>query len=130
MVPILALRPGAVHSKENVLYRAAQSLRSLPTGTCFINWVDRNGMQNALLRVPRLADVCMPDDAFAKLRAAIFEASPSAIPTLDAEKRLVERRQRLLGSANALRLAKSEVTEPPTFRVAVGKGKGGPKGKV
>lgn len=130
MVPILEKRPGGVHSKENVLYRAAQTLRSLPTGTCFINWVDRNGMQNALLRVPQLSAIAIPEEAFAKLRCAVFDASPSAIPTQEAQNRLADRRRRLLGAAHAQRLVKADVPEPATFRVAIGKRKGGQKGGV
>ena len=129
VVPILATRPGGVHSKENVLYQAAQTLRSLPTGTCFINWVDHNGMQNAMLRVPQLPAATIADDAFDKVRNTVFRASPSALPLPDAEQHLAERRRQLLAAAND-RLVKLEPPEPATFRVPMRKGNGRPKGEV
>ena len=38
-----------MHSKQNVLYMAAQTLRSLPTGVAFINYVGSSGMIPVLL---------------------------------------------------------------------------------
>lgn len=114
MVPIMGMRPNSVHSKENILYRAAQAIRSLPTGTCFINWVDHGGMQNALLRVPRLATLAISEQEFAKLRNAVFERSPSALSRAEAEHHLAERRQRLIASTHRRTL----LEEPTDFRVA------------
>jgi hypothetical protein len=111
MMPIMELRPGAVHSKENMLYKAAQALRSLPTGRCVISYMGPNGLETAMLKIPYRGGVPLSDEAFAKLRTAVFEASPSALPIQEAEARLRERRQRLLATAVQVE------SEPITFRV-------------
>jgi hypothetical protein len=111
LIPIMALRPGSVHSKENVLYQAAQMLCSLPTGQCVINYVGRNGMEAAALRIPYRPTIPLSEEAFAKARLSIFEASPSAQPIADAEARLKERRRLLASSTKFIE------PEPTNFRV-------------
>jgi hypothetical protein len=113
MMPIMELRPGAVHSKENMLYKAAQALRSLPTGRCVISYVGPNGLETALLKIPYRPSVPLSDEAFAKLRTAVFEGSPSAVPIREAETRLNERRRRLLATTATID------AEPETFRVSI-----------
>lgn len=111
LLPIMELRPGAVHSKENMLYKAAQALRSLPTGRCVISYMGPNGLETAMLKIPYRPGAPLSDEAFAKLRTAVFEASPSALPIQEAEARLRERRQRLLATTVQLE------PEPMSFRV-------------
>jgi hypothetical protein len=116
LLPIMALRPGGVHSKENILYQAAQMLRSLPTGRCVINYVGPNGLETAMLKIPYRETVPLSDETFAKLRTAIFETSPSALPTEEAEAHLRNRRQRLLATTVI-------DAEPQTFRVPIASSK-------
>jgi Helicase HerA, central domain/Type IV secretion-system coupling protein DNA-binding domain len=113
LIPIMALRPGGVHSKENMLYQAAQMLRSLPTGQCVISYVGPSGLETAMLKIPYRPVVPLSDEAFAKLRTAVFQASPSALPMEEAETHLKERRRRLLATAATIE------AEPETFRVPV-----------
>lgn len=113
LIPIMALRPGGVHSKENMLYQAAQMLRSLPTGRCVINYVGPNGLETAMLKIPFRATVPLSDEAFAKLRTAVFEGSPSALPIEEAEAHLRERRRRLLATTATID------AEPESFRIQV-----------
>jgi hypothetical protein len=122
LVPILAKRAASVHSKENVLYQAAQMLRSLPSGTCFINWVDRNGMQSAMLRVPLLPPIPVSDEEFYQIRRTVLDDSPSAMPIAHAERQLAERRQRLLATAHAHSLPEPAPPEPESFRTPIRKG--------
>jgi hypothetical protein len=112
LIPIMALRPGGVHSKENVLYQAAQMLRSLPTGRCVISYVGPHGLETAMLKIPYRATVPLSDEAFAKLRTRVFEASPSAQPTQEAEAHLHKRRRRLLATT-------AIDVEPESFRVPI-----------
>ena len=77
--PIFAVLPSAVHSKENMLYLAAQTLRSLKTGQAFVNYVGAAGMQAALLRVPRVKSEPLTEAKFLALRTRMLDASPSAL---------------------------------------------------
>jgi hypothetical protein len=73
--PVFQELPASFHSKENMLYFAAQTLRALPTGKAFINFVDATGMKAALLTVAPVQS-CAPGAAdFDGLRARILEAS-------------------------------------------------------
>jgi hypothetical protein len=49
--PILEDRPSSVHSKDNILYMAAQTLRNLPTGSAFLNYVYPRGEKTPPQRV-------------------------------------------------------------------------------
>ncbi len=118
LIPIMALRPGGVHSKENMLYQAAQILRSLPTGQCIINYVGPNGLETAMVKIPYRASIPLSDEAFAKLRTAVFEVSPSALPIEEAEAHLRVRRQHLLATTATIDV------EPETFRVPVSNQRG------
>jgi hypothetical protein len=113
LIPIIALRPGSVHSKENMLYQAAQMLRSLPTGQCVISYSGPNGLETAMLKIPYRPAVPLSDAAFTALRTALFEASPSAAPIHEAEAHLRERRRRLLATTATIDV------EPKTFRVPI-----------
>jgi hypothetical protein len=117
MVPILALRASAVHGKDNVLYLAAQTLRSLKTGTALINFVDHTGMNSALLRVPVRTVAALSEGAFAALINAIASASPSAQPAAQAKEALRTRRLTLTKAARQLRLPAPEPVNARAFRV-------------
>ena len=90
---------------------SAQMLRSLTTGQCVINYVGRDGMETAALKIPYRPTRPLSEEAFAKARLSIFEASPSAQPTADAEARLKERRRLLTSSTKFIE------PEPTSFRV-------------
>jgi hypothetical protein len=78
--PIFEDRPSSVHSKDNVLYMAAQTLRNLPTGSAFLNYVGARGMVATLLVVPRVSDYRLSNNEFALLRETILSKSDAAIP--------------------------------------------------
>ncbi len=114
--PIMADLPSSVHSKENVLYMAAQTLRNLLTGTAFINFVDQSGMKAALLRVPEVKSFAPERRAFEILRARVLADSPSALPAAEAQDNVIRRHERLVALA-AQRLLSREPDKPSDFRV-------------
>jgi hypothetical protein len=133
LIPIMDRRPGGVHSKENMLYKAAQVLRSLPTGRCVISYVGASGLETAMLKIPYRPTIPLSKETFAKLRIAVFNGSPSALPTEEAEAHLKARRQRLLVATvrtspqpvglRAPAPPKNGGEEPETWRVAAPKRK-------
>lgn len=125
MVPIMALRPSAVHSKENALYFAAQTLRSLKTGTALINYVDQNGMNSAMLRVPWRKMAVLSEDAFSALATEIAARSPSAQPIEQAREVVRLRRLKLTKAAQQKRLPGPEPTQAREFRVSSRKSREG-----
>jgi hypothetical protein len=124
VVPIMAPRPSAVHSKENALYIAAQTLRSLTTGTAVISYVDQNGLNTAMLRVPRRTMPVLADEAFAAIANAIAGASPSAQPVAQARDVVRRRQLQLTKAAQQARLPAPEPTEPQEFRVRTTRNRG------
>jgi Type IV secretion-system coupling protein DNA-binding domain len=113
--PILEERPASVHSKQNVLYLAAQMLRNLKTGSAFLNYVGAHGMIATPFVVPHVRDYQLSDNAFKKLRDRILSKSPSAIPALLASER-VEQRQNMFRTFTSKETQDS--AEPKSFRVA------------
>ncbi len=112
--PILEDRPSSVHGKENVLYMAAQTLRTLPTGHAFLNYVGRHGMVASFLVVPPIKDVPITNDAFNALRERFLSQSAAAIPAALA-RTLVDERERAF-----LEFTQQKATqepEPESFRV-------------
>lgn len=97
--PEFAPLPGGVHSKENALYFAAQTLRSLKTGQGFVNFVGQDGMQAALCAVPPVHKTTLSDEAFTALRQRMLDESPSAIAADRAAECVAEREQRLIAEA-------------------------------
>jgi hypothetical protein len=124
VVPVMALRASAVHSKENALYMAAQTLRSLTTGTALISYVDHNGLNTAMLRVPRRTIPTLSTDAFRELLSEIAGASPSAQPLEQARAAVRQRRLRLTKAAQQARLPAPEPTDPQEFRVRTTRNRG------
>jgi hypothetical protein len=103
--PILEDRPSAVHGKDNVLYMAAQTLRTLTTGRAFINFVDSTGMKAALLTIPKVETCRLEAADFEALRRRVLDASPSALPVAEATASIDERERALVLQAEASREA-------------------------
>ena len=117
LLPILEMRASSVHSKENVLYMAAQRLRALKTGMAFINYVDHTGANSALLQVPLRKTRPLSAERFAAVRDSIFAKSPSALPVEQARACLGDRRAALIAAARIRRLPPPEPLEAREFRV-------------
>jgi hypothetical protein len=100
IVPVFKDLPGGVHSLENVRYMAARELRSLPRGNAFISYVGIEGWKGARVTVAHVKDAPAPSDGGAAARAALLDASPSALPAGEA-RAAVERREREVFAAAA-----------------------------
>lgn len=116
--PIYRDLPSTVHSKENVLYLAAQELLSLTTGSARIAYVGPDGRVATQVRVPRVRPVSSNDGSFDLLRAKILAQSDSAVPMKAALAELDQREQSLIAKASQ----KDEMIEPKTFRVPTRRG--------
>ena len=110
--PLYTELPTAMHSKENVLYMAAQSLRNLPTGVAYINYVGQSGMVPVLLTVPRISEHPLSAEAFASLRERVLSRSSAATPIEEAILLVSNREQKMLDA----RRKAEEIPEPETFR--------------
>jgi hypothetical protein len=115
--PLYDNLPSAMHSKENVLYMAAQTLRNLTTGKAFINFVDHNGMHPGLLRVPEVRSFAPSSEIFEEIRLRIFATSRSAIASARAVALIREREERLVKVAQQV-LLPPEPEKPADYRVA------------
>jgi hypothetical protein len=113
--PIYENLPSAVHSKDNVLYMAAQKLLSLETGVAWMSYVGRNGRVTTRLQIPELPAAAIDNDGFSVLRTKLFEQSKSAIPMQQAVAMLEQRERNLIAEAKAV----GQIEEPTTFRVLV-----------
>src|SRR5262245_6743062 len=102
-------RPSSFHSRGNVLYFAAQTLRSLTTGKAFINLVDGTGMKAGLLTVPPVQSRAVQPAELDEIRACILDASPSAMRIEAARAHATDRRLALTDLA-----AKQKSQEPPS----------------
>ena len=112
--PVFQELPTSFHSKEHVLYFAAQALRSLVTGKAFINFVDGTGMQAGLLTVAPVQSRAPNGAQFEELRARILDASPSAARIDAARAHLADRRRALIDAAENLR--SREPASPAGYR--------------
>jgi hypothetical protein len=122
--PIYQDLPSAVHSYDNVLYLAAQMLRSLAAGEAYLSFVDERGMHSARVQVPRVKQLSVGNDTFARIRTLVFCKSPSAVETAKATAHLQWQEERLLAEAAALtQTTPAEPDTPKDFRVAAPKGK-------
>lgn len=109
--PILSNLPSAVHSRDNVRYMAAQTVRNLRTGRALVNYVGTTGMVAALLHVPLVSEHCLPAADFATLREYAMSRSSCALSLPQATARIAQREQVLLEMK-----AQPEIPEPATFR--------------
>jgi hypothetical protein len=121
--PIFADLPSAVHSFENTLYFAAQTLRALPAGQAYMHFVDAEGIKSARVLVPLVTQITVSADTFARLRERIFERSAFAVRTADADRLLGEREEALFRDAQRLKDKVRELAEPSNFRVQAPKQK-------
>jgi len=106
--------PASFHSKENMLYFAGQTLRSLVTGKAFINFVDATGMKAGLLTVAPVKSRAPGAAELEDLRAHILDASPSST-RIDAGRAHVADRRRAL-SEEAEKLRSREPASPKGYR--------------
>ena len=106
--------PASFHSKEHMLYFAAQTLRSLVTGKAFINFVDATGMQAGLLTVAPVQSRAPGGAEFEELRAHILDASPSSARIDAARVHVADRRRALIEEAEKLR--SREPASPAGYR--------------
>ena len=124
--PIYTNLPTAVPSKENQLYKAAQMLRQLPTGTGYMSFAGVRGVVEAKISVPPFTAPTLSNEAFESLRSAFLEQSLSAIGASAALKAVADREQRLKAEVLAMRQAKRTPDDPESFRVRTPKGAKGP----
>jgi hypothetical protein len=110
--PVFQDLPASFHSKENMLYFAAQTLRSLTTGKAFINFVDANGMKAGLLTVAPVRS--RAPEEFDELRARILDTSPSSARIEAARSHVADRRRGLMEEAEKLR--SREPASPKGYR--------------
>jgi hypothetical protein len=94
--PILQWLPSAVHSKDNMLYKAGLMLRSLPRGTAYINFVGQSGTVSTLFNVPPIFTPKIDKADFEKLRDKLMAESPAAIPIKSALWQIADREQTFL----------------------------------
>ena len=113
--PVFQELPASFHSKENVLYFAGQTLRSLVTGKAFINFVDGSGIQAGLLSVAPVQNRAPRGAQFEELRARILDESPSATRIDEARAHIANRRRALIEAAENLR--NREPASPAGYRV-------------
>jgi hypothetical protein len=121
IVPVFKDLPGAVHSLENVRYMAAWELRSLPRGNAFISYVGIEGWKGARVTVPRVQEAQRPPDGGASARAALLDASPSAVPADRAQALVNEREQQVFAAAAALRAPSPNLKSPRAKASSSGK---------
>lgn len=112
--PILADRPTAVHSLDNVRYMAGEVLRDFAAGYAAISLVDGDGLKTAVLKVAHVPDCKLTSEQFDTLRLAFLQRSPSAVPIETALATLAARQSNLLQRAGQLRDAEPEA--PQQFR--------------
>ena len=92
-------------------------LRQLPTGTGYMSFAGLQGLVEARIRVPPFTAPKLTEEAFASLRAAFLEQSPSAVGASAALKAVADREQGLKDQAQTTRQAKRTPDDPKSFRV-------------
>jgi hypothetical protein len=115
--PIYENLPSAVHSMENMLYFAAQRLRSLKTGEALIHFAGTDGIASAEVLVPRVRTVVRTDEQFRTIRTLILQTSTAALTASQADRAMELREQSLFAEARQLRQAAEDSLEPENFRV-------------
>lgn len=108
---IFANLPTAVHSRDNVRYLAAHSVRCLPTGFAFVNYVGPAGMVAARIKVPVVANRAVSPAEFDRIRVDTLMRSSCAIPAPRGADVIKQRARAFLAIA-----APTDEPEPATFR--------------
>jgi hypothetical protein len=119
--PILAMLPSAVHGKENMLYMAGATLRSLRTGTAYLNYVGTSGMVSTLFTVPPIFIQPLPTEAFNALRDRILAASGTALQIADTLASIAAREQELLARCKQSAVVREPSKAKPTTVPVKGK---------
>jgi hypothetical protein len=109
--PLYDMLPSTVHSRENVLHFAAETLRNLTTGRAFFNLVDANGMRGGFLQVPPVQNHAPDPSTFEALREKVLDSSPAASRLEQALQHVADRQQRLIAAA-----APQEPAGPAAYR--------------
>ena len=65
LVPIMKVRPTAVHSLQNVTHMAAEMLCSLPTGVAVVRTIQNGSIEGAIIRVPYRECLPVSDEQYA-----------------------------------------------------------------
>ena len=112
--PVYQELPSAVHSMENMLYFAAQRLRSLRTGEAYIHYAGLEGIAATQVIVPRVRQITRTEAQYAAIRTTILEKSSAALPAAQAEAALQTREERICAEGGW----KNTPEEPESFRVA------------
>jgi hypothetical protein len=112
IVPVFKDLPGGVHSLENVRYMAARELRSLGRGNAFISYVGIDGWKGAKVAVARVLEAQAPAEGADGVRSAMLNASPSALPTPDAQAAVDRREQEIFAAAAGLNSPTGEAEAP------------------
>lgn len=115
--PIYENLPSAVHGMENMLYFAAQKLRSLKTGEAYVHYAGVDGIAAAQVLVPRVRTVVRTDEQYGAIRRAVLDRSSAALPAEEADRSIEAREQTLYAAAKALRNQDRDHPEPEDFRV-------------
>jgi hypothetical protein len=105
---VYANLPSAVHSKENVVHRAAETINKLPTGVAVVKALVGGNVESALVLLPPAADA--PGKGSVE---DFIAATPTALPNAAADKLIADRREWL--KAEAARLIEP-LPEPTTYR--------------
>jgi hypothetical protein len=123
LVPVLEDRSGAVHSKENVVHVAAETINHLLTGTAVVKALVNGRIESALVRLPLVADSKEKYEGYA--RSYLLEQSPLALPSSEADQIIHERHEWLKAEGANLAGLPEEPATPGGFRVPAPKGRRG-----
>ena len=113
--PVFQDLPGAVHSKENLLYMAGEMIRKLSPGQAFIAFRGRT----TLVSIPPLEPVCPPADGSSDPRtraAQLLASSPHATPRDVAREAMRAEERQLLDPGSSkpeVDVASPEPMPPP-----------------
>jgi hypothetical protein len=125
LVPIMENRPGAVHSKENVVHMAAEVINNLPTGTAIVKALVGGKIEAAVVQLPRIDDP--PERVEGAAKALLLAKTPNALPGIEVDKIIAARREWLRAQGATaiagLRKLPPELTEPKSYRVPAPKGR-------
>jgi hypothetical protein len=113
--------PAAVHSKQNVIYMAAELINNLPTGTAIVKALVGNRIESAVVRLPRIDDPSGTPEDHRSVRAQLLAKTPTALPAGEANKIITDRREWL--KAQGAKLV-ALPPKPKTFRRPLKRTKG------
>ena len=121
LAPIMEDRASAVHSKENVIYMAAEVITRLPTGTAIVKALVGNRVVSAIVQLPLVSDI--PEQISGTACLHLLERTPSARPSVEVDQLIAKRREWLKTKAVETLSGPEEPKTSRGFRVAAPKGK-------